>query len=51
MRLTRSGLRTIDQAIQTRLDAAEQQLGTLNNRECKALSEALRQLLVRLGGN
>lgn len=46
VKLTRSGLNTIDQAIQTRLDAANSQLSTLNAREREALSDGLRKLLV-----
>lgn len=48
VRLTRTGLRTIDQAIQTRLDAAEEQLATLNARERRAVTEGLRKLLLSI---
>lgn len=50
VRLTRAGLRTIDQAIQMRLEAAQAQLATLNKRDCKLLSDGLRKLLVEFGG-
>lgn len=46
VRLTKFGLRTIDQAIQTRLEVAEAQLASLSKRECQALSDGLRKLLV-----
>jgi len=46
VKLTKAGLRTIDQAIQTRLDAAEEQLAALNAKECSAISQGLRKLLV-----
>jgi len=46
VKLTKSGLRTIDQAIQVRLEAAKAQLATLNAGERRALSDGLRKLLV-----
>ena len=46
VKLTTSGLATIDQAIRLRLDAANEQLDTLGPRERKALSDGLRKLLI-----
>ncbi|MFW2405616.1 MAG: MarR family winged helix-turn-helix transcriptional regulator [Gammaproteobacteria bacterium] len=49
VRLTRAGLRVIDQALQTRLDAAEAQLATLNAKDRSALTAGLRKLLLSIG--
>ena len=46
VKLTKAGLRTIDQAIQVRLEAAKAQLATLKAGERRALSAGLRKLLV-----
>ena len=46
IRLTSAGLTTIDEAIKARLARAEQQLGVLPQNERKALSAALRKVLI-----
>lgn len=46
VRLTKEGLRVIDEAIQTRLDIAQAQLATLNQKERKVMSDGLRKLLI-----
>ena len=45
VRLTRAGLRTIDEAIGARMDSANEQLSALPEAERRALSETLRKLL------
>ncbi len=51
VRLTKRGLRTIDQAIQTRLEAARAQLSAVNSSERAALSDGLRKLLIAVSAD